>query len=314
MKDLAKSPPIFVVGPVRSGSTFLRLMLDSHPQISNPGECDFLFDRVSDRGEFPDVMAYASWLSANRIFRAKGVAVDTGLPYGELMQSFLNQLRSEGAMLMMNVHRHFHRIPHVFPDARYIRLLRDPRDVARSCIGMGWVGHVYYGVDIWSDAEKSWQTLRKNIPADQYFDIRYEDLLNDVEGSLTAICRFLGLAYSDRMMDYTSNSTYGAPNKHLGYQWKRNYTKRELQLVEGKVGRQISGLGYELSGHDPRSPGLWEKVWLYFQNVNHRVLHQIKRYGVGLYLEHLLALRVGNQNWQYACQRRKNLIDVKHLK
>lgn len=314
MNSLVESPPVFIVGPVRSGSTFLRLMLDSHPQITNPGEFDFLFDMVGDRGEFPEVQAYVDWLSANRIFQAKHLTVDANLPYGELMQSFLAQLRLEGALLTMNVHRHFYRIPYVCPDARYIRLLRDPRDVARSCIGMGWVGHVYYGVDIWSDAEKSWQELRKQLSADQYLEIKYEDILNDVEAGLSAICRFLGLPYTDQMMNYASNSTYAPPDKNLSYQWKKKYTKRELQLVEGKVAHHISELGYELSGYDPARPGLWEEIRLYLLNRKYCVLHQIRRYGIGLYLENMLASRIGSQGWQYACRRRKNQIDIQHLK
>jgi hypothetical protein len=37
---------VFVYGALRSGTTVFRLMLDSHPKISNPDEMDFLFDHV----------------------------------------------------------------------------------------------------------------------------------------------------------------------------------------------------------------------------------------------------------------------------
>ncbi|MEJ1487439.1 MAG: sulfotransferase [Candidatus Sedimenticola sp. (ex Thyasira tokunagai)] len=132
--------PVFIVGPVRSGSTFLRLMLDFHPDINNPGECDFLFDMVSDSGKYPGLNAYKNWLSTNMVFQAKVLKVDSNVEFRDLIHSFVSQLESENDVLTMNVHRHFHRIPHLFPDARYIHLLRDPRDVARSCIGMEWDG------------------------------------------------------------------------------------------------------------------------------------------------------------------------------
>ena len=314
MENLANTPPVFVVGPVRSGSTLLKLMLDSHPQVINPGECDFLFDLVGNHGEFPDTRAYLDWLSTNRIFQAKKLTVDPNLTYLELMNSFLCQFKRRGSLLTMNVHRHFDRIPGVFPDARYVRLLRDPRDVARSCISMGWVGHVYYGVDIWSEAEKSWDLLRSRISATQYLEIRYEDLVSDVEAGLRKICDFLGLEHSNQMTAYASHSTYSAPDKDLIYQWKRKYTERELRLVEGKVGTRIVDLGYELSVHEPAKPGLLEKIRLYLLNKRRRVSHQVKRYGMFLYFESLLASRMGSRAWRHACQHKKNKIDIEYLK
>jgi len=314
MKIISDSTPVFIVGPVRSGSTFLRLMLDSHPLITNPGECDFLFDMVGDDGKLPSMTAYIDWLSANRIFVAKNLIVDTALPYTELVRSFAKQLTPEKKILTMNIHRHFHRIPAIFPEARYIRLLRDPRDVARSCIGMGWVGHVYYGVDIWTEAERSWQRLRKTLKPDQYLEIRYEDLVNDVATGLKAICGFLGLPYSDQMMSYASKSTYAPPDKSLSYQWKKKYTRRELQLVEHKIGSQLPALGYEASGHTSVAPGFWESMQLYLVHRKYRAEYQIKRYGFGLYIESALASRFGHKAWQYACRRRKNAIDIRYLK
>lgn len=306
--------PVFVVGPVRSGSTFLRLMLDSHPRITNPGECDFLFDMVTDDGGFPGVTAYLEWLSANRIYQSMNLRADSALSYAALMRSFVSQLRPADKVLTMNAHRHFFRIPHVFPDARYIRLLRDPRDVARSCIGMGWVGHVYYGVDIWIDAESAWEKLRTRLSREQYIEIRYEDLVNDVKAGLTSICAFLGLPYSGEMLGYSSRSTYSTPDKSLSYQWRSKYTERELQLVEGKLGARLAGVGYEPGGYGTATPGALEALALYLKHRKYRAGYQINRYGLGLYLQSAIASRFGSGAWQHACRRRKNRIDIAYLK
>ncbi len=314
MDSYAALPPVFIVGAERSGSTLLRLMLDSHPQISNPGECDFLFDKVGDQGEFPEMQSYLDWLSSDRIFQAKHLQVDTALPYIQLIQSFIAQFRSGESLLTMNVHRDFHRIPYVIPDARYVHLLRDPRDVARSCIGMGWVGHVYYGVDIWADAENSWLQLKNKISEDHYFEIKYEDLVNDVESGLSAICNFLGVEYSNEMLNYVNRSSYSLPDKRLSYQWKNKYTTRELQLVEGKVSHLICAMGYELSGHSPAKPGFAEKIMLYLRNKRFCISYRIKRYGFRLYLENLFASRIGTEEWRRSCERKRNRVDVLHLK
>lgn len=306
--------PIFIIAPVRSGSTFLRLMLDSHPNIVNPGECDFLFDLVSDNGKYPMTNVYHEWLTFNRIFQAKNINIDKELSYSELMDSFIEQLKQDNSVLSMNVHRHFHRIPKVFSNARYIHLLRDPRDVARSCIGMGWVGNVYYGIDIWVEAEKSWDLLKKTLKPNQFIEIKYEDLLDDIEKGLTAICEFHGVEYSESMLNYAKTSTYKLPNKNLSYQWKKKYSKRELQLVEGKVSKMLLERGYELSGYSPEKPNFFERVVLLIQNKIFCVQYKIKKYGLNLYVKNVVANRIGINSWKNECKRRISEINIKWLK
>ncbi len=306
--------PVFVVGAVRSGSTLLRLMLDSHPNIANPGECDFLFELVGDDGISPDTEVYRNWLGTNRIFLAMGLEFDESHSYCELMESFIAQLSQVDSVLTMNIHRNFHRIPRIFRKARYIHLVRDPRDVARSCIGMGWAGHVYRGVDIWSAAELSWDRLKAGLDPGDYLEVRYEELLCDPVGVLGRICGFLGVSYSDQMLEYPRHSTYSAPDRKLCYQWKKNYRIRELELVDGKVGKMLVSRGYELSGHTAGSPFVLEWAVIEVHNKTYRIRRQIARYGFRLYLESFAASRMGIARWKAVCQARKNAIDIRYLK
>jgi len=82
----------FIASPVRSGSTLLHVMLDSHPNISNPGECDYMFDLIDDNGVQPGMREYITWPAISRIFLAKQLHVDEKLSYPDLMKSFLVQL------------------------------------------------------------------------------------------------------------------------------------------------------------------------------------------------------------------------------
>ena len=273
-----------------------------------------MFDRVTDDGDYPDVSNYHKWLSNNRIFQAKKLDLDENLTYPDLMRSFVEQLYGQKSVLGINVHRNFQRIPMVFPDAKYIHLLRDPRDVARSCIGMGWVGHVYYGADIWMDAERSWNQLKSSLNNSQYLEIKYEDLLSDNVATLTAICEFVGVNYSERMMDYADRSSYDLPDKRFSLQWKKKYSTRELRLVEGKIGQLIVDSGYELSGLSPVIPGRLERMVLSFQNKAYRVKFNIGKYGLMLYLERCLSDRLGWRSWRDSCQERINQIDIMGLK
>ncbi|MDO8302365.1 MAG: sulfotransferase [Sedimentisphaerales bacterium] len=306
--------PVFLVAPVRSGSTLLRLILDSHPAISNPGECDFLFDMLGDDGSFPDMANYVKSLSTNRIFLAKKLRIDERLSCEQTIRSFVGQLVQENAVLTMNLHRHFHRVPLVFPNARYIHLLRDPRDVAMSCLRMGWGGHVYHAVDDWRDAELSWDRLRSSLTRDQFIEIRYEDLVDDIREVLGSICKFLGIPYSERMLDYSKTSNYGPPDRKLCYQWKKTYSKDELSLVEGKVGEMLVNRGYEMSGYPVLIPGALKASALYLIGKLRRARHQIAAYGMALYLSNFLANRLGLKKWQESCRIKKNAIDARAAK
>ncbi len=306
--------PVFVVASVRSGSTMLKLMLDHHPDIVNPGECDFLFDQVGDTGEMPDLLDYQNSLRLNRIYQAKNLKLDISLSYPGVMASFIEQLDGDQKQLTMNVHRHFHRIPFVFPGARYIHLNRDPRDVARSCVSLGWAGHVYHGVDIWREAQYSWGRLKKNLETHQYLEIKYEELLDDVEAKLTEICSFLGLSYSKKMLSYPESTSYKLPDKKLCYQWKVKLGKSEIQLVEGKIGNEIVGDGYVLSEFEPVIPGLLGRFILKLKSRIKRSSYQIRKYGAKLHLLTIVANRLGLSWLQVICQKQRNEVDRLHLK
>jgi len=89
MSNSALSTPVFIVAPVRSGSNLLHLMLDAHSNISNPGECNCIFDLVTDEGNFPAMLDYCNWPSTRRIFQAKLLYVDENLSYENLIRPFL---------------------------------------------------------------------------------------------------------------------------------------------------------------------------------------------------------------------------------
>jgi len=303
----------FLVAPVRSGSTFVKLMLDHHPDISNPGEFDFLFDLISDSGELPDIDDYINWLKQNRIFKGKGLNIETETSVTDLITSFTNQL-SIKSRLCLTIHRNFERIPLLFPNAKYIHLLRDPRDVARSCIGMGWGGHVFSTVDIWSNAELSWDNLSQTISDEQFIEIRYEEVLENVDIELEKICSFMNIPYNSSMLDYSNNTTYAKPDKSLSYQWKKKYSEREKELIEYKLGDYILDKGYVREYNDPKQPNVIELISLKFKNKIFKWNFSVKKYGFILYLQLLIVRRVNIDSWVSYVQKRIDIVDIKHLK
>lgn len=273
---------VFVYGALRSGTTMFRLMLNAHDALYNPGEADFLFDYLRRDPSGPGGWRYdRPGLTDNRIFRAHSLDLPDDLDGLELLASFLQQFqaRSPRAALTVNIHRHADIVMQMMPDARFIHILRDPRDVARSCVGMGWAGLSYYGIDPWIRTEESWDAAA--VPDAQVLTLRFEDLMANLGGSLSNVCDFVRVPFSTTMLDYHHDTTYAPPDPKLAEQWRKKAKPHEVALLEGKCGALIAARGYT-PGSTPHHPGPIERSMLVLRNNIGRRRASLRRFGLPL--------------------------------
>lgn len=269
---------VVVYGALRSGTTLLRLMLDGHPRLSCPDETDFIFDHLTGTGpgEGYDMAA----LERDRIYRAHmDEYAATPLPEHS-PDAFIARIAGEGRIAVLMLHRCLDRVLDLYPDMRVIHMVRDPRDVARSSIGMGWAGTTYHGVEHWMDTENGWQAVADRLPDGQTMTLRYEDLIHDAEGELQRLCAFCGLDYDPNMMSYASSSTYDRPDPKLVEQWKRKQTPEEIGLVEARVGPLLEAAGYAPSGHAQITPDGMQKLRLKLADRKSIWAERIRRFGL----------------------------------
>lgn len=268
-------------GALRSGTTMLRLMVDNHPQIVCPGEADFLADALIP-GEGASGWSYdRDHLLGSRIFRASRAEPPEAEDAAEAFRELTDQLRGgESGCLVLDMHRGLDRILDLAPDVHVLHLLRDPRDVARSAIGMGWAGNVYHGTRIWLETERIWERCLPRLKPAQVYELHYEDLVRSPETALTEVCGFLGVPYDPAMLSYDETSTYGAPDPSLVEQWRRKQSPRDLGLVEGRLGPLLEARGYAPSGHPQISPNQAERMALLLEHKASIWKTRIKRYGV----------------------------------
>ena len=306
---------VFMCGALRSGTTLLGLMLNSHPDIYNPGERDFLFECAPDQQSGKGFEKYKAELKLNRIFGHSNLAINEALGHDDLIHDFVEQMRSPGKKLVINIHRHFERILEIFPDARFIHLIRDPRDVARSSIGMGWAGNVYYGVDHWIASETSFGLLKGLAAPGQIADVKNEDLILDPEAVLGEICRFLGLSFNTEMLNYSHTSTYAPPDPSLIEQWRKKLSPKEIGLIEGKVGSMLGEAGYAGSGHPIVEGGdSVNAISLALENRWKRLQFRLSRYGWGLTLWDFLARTSRIGPLKNHAKLRINEVNDRHVK
>jgi hypothetical protein len=188
-------PPIFVVGCQRSGTTLVRMLLDSHPRISCGPETRYLesLRRVVDE----------DW---NRLER-----------YGFSQQEWLERI----ATLFGGVHADYAArrgkarwadkspryalqldfVLRVFPDAQVVHVLRDARDVVVSHRKrFGYLSSLKAAVK-WPRYVRAARAAQERLPQNQFHEVRYEDLVTDQEATVRRLTTFLGEEFDPSMLE-----------------------------------------------------------------------------------------------------------------
>ena len=310
----ATAAPFFIVGPERAGSTMLRLIVGHHPDV---GHCEEMNYVTPVLGRIDDTASFAAYLEHHPEFLATGYNVDTSLSFAELARSFLEQRRAlDGRPFVgATVHHDFDKLPILWPKARYIFLNRDPRDVARSCVRMGWCGTCWHGAGGWLEAQRMWDRLKATASADHVHEIRYEELVRRPEPVLESLCEFIGVTYTPEMLAIERDTTYERPSPRYAERWRRRASAREIGEVEARIGRAaLIAAGYEPSGLPQRRVGVLARAGLALRDRLNRMRFRVARYGFPLWCAQLVARRLGSafSRFREGVELRTQAIDRLH--
>jgi hypothetical protein len=301
---------VFLVGAERSGTTLLRLMLDHHPEIAFEKEFDFVLAKMTDAGELPPLDGYLDWIAT---VRGANYAIDKSLGYRALVNDFLRQKQAASGgkrHVGATIHRNFDRLRFLWPEARYIHLVRDPRDVARSVVQKGWAGNIYQASEFWIQAENCWDSLVPHLSSDQAIEIHYEDLILRTHPVLCEICRFVGVEYSEKMLDYPADAPqYPLPDPTLVAQWKTKLPPREVAMVELRTAGMLESRGYARSGHPLPTIGPVKHGLLLTDARLRRFRTRRDMFGPGLVAIDILGRRLGIGSLARQAQRRINAVE-----
>lgn len=226
--------PIFVLGNPRSGTTLLRLMLTCHPAIVIPPEAGFaawLYERYRDwKADCPSqIDAFVADALRTRKMETWGLGEED-------LRGFLREHRPatypEAVSLVYELYglrsgREFRRwgdknnfyidyievLDRMFPDAQFVHIVRDGRNVACSyrALGAQKISSAYaprLPMEI-RDIATEWRrnvdtvsgALRKFGP-ERGFELRLEDLVRSPEQVLRGLTGFLGEEFDRSMLDY----------------------------------------------------------------------------------------------------------------
>lgn len=101
----------------------------------------------------------------------------------------------------------------LFPDARVLFAVRDPRDVVLSCFRQNFrMNALTYAFTDLSETAAAYaacitlaETYRRALPL-EILDVRHEALVQDFEAGLRAVCGFIGLAFEPAMLDVAATA------------------------------------------------------------------------------------------------------------
>lgn len=300
-----------IYGPLRSGTTMFRLMLKNHPQISNAGEFDYLFDAANVTGGFSFDREVAFH---DHGFHNFGFKVDASLDDEALFDALLAQVVAlKPGIQTFNLHRHLDKALKLLPGVRVIKLHRDPRDVARSSLPMGFAGTLYHGVQHWIDTERNWDAVKPLLAPENRLELRFEDLVSDPEAELARVCAFMGVDYDPAMLDYEESSTYERPDARVAFKWKRTMSLADVALCTCQAPELIRSRGYDVPEglHAPTSLG---KLRLEFADKLGRWQFAVRRFGVGLTIAEKSTRWLGLRAQHNRIRDKQNVITERYLK
>lgn len=211
------APMPIIVGAPRSGTTLLRLMLDAHPVLAIPPETGFVapiavgsVDASTPETLADVIVAAPAWpdfhlseaVLRRHLAKLEPFAVTEGLRTFYRLYA-LRFGKPRWGEKTPEYGLHAHAIAALLPEARFLHLVRDGRDVAVS-LREQWFAP---GRDMatlaryWSSCIESTRRSAASLGS-RYLEVRYEDLIENTAGVLRRICDLCELPFDPRMLSY----------------------------------------------------------------------------------------------------------------
>ncbi|MCP3942003.1 MAG: sulfotransferase [Desulfobacteraceae bacterium] len=273
---------IFMIGTQRSGSNLLRLMLNQQPAIASPHPSHILERFMPLLPGYGDLSLDANFdqlvddicrmIEANPVAWT-GVTLDREVVKlccleRSLMAIYgaVHDLMSEakGALVwccksLANVY-FLPQIGNYFPDARYIHIYRDGRDVAVS-FRKAVVGEksYYHIAKYWHAEQQLALGLKAKVDAANFFSVSYEDLTADSERVLKEMMYHFKIPFVEEMLHFNI-SEEAMETAKCGALWAnvqqpviknntrkflKEASKKDMRIFELVAGESLDNLGYD---------------------------------------------------------------------
>jgi tetratricopeptide (TPR) repeat protein len=196
--------PIFVMGMPRSGTTLVEQILASHPMVHGAGELQTFNDVVLEvRGPDGNTLPYPDFVPSLDAGALKAI--------GQRYVTLVRKLAPTGERVTdkMPSNYYFAGLIHLaLPDAKIIHTMRDPVDTCVSCFSKLFSAEQNHTYDLgelgryYRHYEKLMAHWRRVLPKERMLDVRYEDVVADLEALARRIIAHCGLPWDDRCLAF----------------------------------------------------------------------------------------------------------------
>lgn len=265
--------PFFIIGAGRSGTTLLRVILERSQQVAIPPESGGSLPKALDyfltqkkEGVIDDIIAIyeldKDWINWGLQKKSLVDSYHSDVNFGNIISHiYSSYAESKNCKVWgdKNPYMTFF-IPEiltVFPNAKFIHLIRDGRDVAYS-----WFKKLdkYQTIE---DAAKRWNWSLKEIErykpllGNNLLNVKYEDLATQPTDHIKEICDFINIKFDSQILESSETDLGNDLNQaHLKKsktsigvdsigKWKENLKPEELRRIMPIISGRLKKYGYE---------------------------------------------------------------------
>lgn len=262
MKKVRDAKPLFLIGPPRSGSTILAKTLNTHPNLLMTDET-------------------AVFLALAALIEKSHKGVKEGLWYGktynhlwadllqeksrELIWEFYDRIAAhEGKKALQfwgDKHPHYCNcldfIYELFPDSRFIFLVRDPRDAAVSLAKLNnWsLEKAIEGLYVFFSRYQRFFSRFSKIPM---YQLRYEELVSNYQAETARVFGWLGLPWAKETEQFIAERAGRDAHTEMGDdvpwrnfsqsvgRWREVLNPSQVRLAHQLLGEFMARFSYDL--------------------------------------------------------------------
>ena len=237
LEKIKQIPMLFILGKGRSGTTLLQSMLNSHPDIAAPPESKFMilfyprFRKIRKWTEknihqfidllYQDQLFDKVWKVNKEQLIAYLISVKEQLNYALVCKIVYCFTKGQKGNIILISDKNpiyclfISKIRRLFPQAKYIHMVRDPRDTILSHITTFSVRNTYYKARQWLQYNLLIEKYKKELP-DRFYTLTYESLVENPEPVLKEICKFLNVSFVPEMLNRALPETVGSDKTLMG--------------------------------------------------------------------------------------------------
>lgn len=278
-KDIS---PVLILGSERSGTNLLRALLSTHSQIASPPPAGFIeiLGGIQSRYFPVGCPPYLNELIADVILHTKTHHNPWDIELNpDVIKARLNELTLWDIFRVVNeiyaekfecrcwcskepgLFRYINELAECLPNAKFVYLVRDGRDVAASMLkGHLHEFHVYFAAQTWASTQRiCLKAINDPDVSERIYLLKYEDLIDDTKGAMQDLMQFIGFEFEEMQLEYhrdekvlkhsSKSRLWGNLAQPINKKNKGSYKSalgmKNVEIFESVAWEEMQALGYE---------------------------------------------------------------------